>query len=56
MVYHLILLKEFYESIPYGMEESAKLDGADNLQILFNFDALTKYKITEKGEREIYEV
>lgn len=35
MVYYLLLLKGFYESIPDELEESAKLDGANNFQILF---------------------
>jgi putative aldouronate transport system permease protein len=35
MVYYLLLLKGFYESIPVELEESAKLDGANNFQILF---------------------
>jgi putative aldouronate transport system permease protein len=34
MVYYLLLLKGFYESIPIELEESAKLDGASNFQIL----------------------
>lgn len=35
MVYYLLLLKGFYESIPAELEESAKLDGATNMSILF---------------------
>lgn len=35
MVYYLLLLKGFYESIPAELEESAKLDGASNFSILF---------------------
>lgn len=35
MVYYMLLLKGFYESIPAELEESAKLDGASNLNILF---------------------
>ncbi len=35
MVYYLLLLKGFYESIPAELEESAKLDGASNMVILF---------------------
>jgi len=35
MVYYLLLLKGFYESIPVELEESAKLDGASNFSILF---------------------
>lgn len=34
IVYYLLLLKGFYESIPAELEESAKLDGASNYQIL----------------------
>ncbi|MFI3201258.1 MAG: carbohydrate ABC transporter permease [Eubacteriales bacterium] len=36
IVYHMILLKSFFETIPLELEESAKLDGASNLQILTN--------------------
>lgn len=35
MVYYLLLLKGFFESMPAELEESAKLDGANNFQILF---------------------
>lgn len=35
MVYYLLLLKGFYESIPAELEESAKLDGATNFGVLF---------------------
>lgn len=35
MVYYLLLLKGFFESIPVELEESAKLDGATNFSILF---------------------
>lgn len=35
MVYYLLLLKGFFESVPYELEESAKLDGASNFQVLF---------------------
>lgn len=35
IVYYLLLLKGFYESIPDELEESAKLDGASNYTILF---------------------
>lgn len=35
MVYYLLLLKGFFESIPSELEESAKLDGASNMAILF---------------------
>lgn len=35
IVYYLLLLKGFFESIPVELEESAKLDGASNFQILW---------------------
>lgn len=35
IVYYLLLLKGFYESIPVELEESAKLDGASNFKILW---------------------
>ena len=35
MVFHLLLLKGFFEEIPPELEESAKLDGANNYTILF---------------------
>lgn len=35
MVFHLLLLKGFFESIPQELEESAKIDGASNYTILF---------------------
>lgn len=35
IVYYLLLLKGFYESIPAELEESAKLDGASNFVVLF---------------------
>lgn len=35
MVYYLLLIKGFYESIPAELEDSAKLDGASNYKILF---------------------
>lgn len=35
IVYYLLLLKGFFESIPAELEESAKLDGASNFQILW---------------------
>lgn len=35
MVFHLLLLKGFFESIPPELEESAKIDGANNYTILF---------------------
>ncbi|MDO5400533.1 MAG: carbohydrate ABC transporter permease [Eubacteriales bacterium] len=35
MVFHLLLLKGFFEGIPPELEESAKIDGANNYTILF---------------------
>lgn len=35
IVYYLLLLKGFYESIPLELEESAKIDGASNFRIFF---------------------
>lgn len=35
MVFNLLLLKGFFESIPPELEESAKIDGANNYTILF---------------------
>ena len=35
MIFHLLLLKGFFESVPRELEESAKLDGANNYIILF---------------------
>lgn len=34
-VFHLILIKNFFEGLPEALEESARIDGANNLQILF---------------------
>lgn len=34
-VYNLILLKSYLESLPKEIEESARVDGANNLQIMF---------------------
>lgn len=34
-VYNLILIKSYLEGIPKELEESAKIDGANNLQIMF---------------------
>lgn len=34
-VFHLLLLKGFFEGIPSELEESAKMDGASNYKILF---------------------
>ncbi len=36
MVFHLILMKAFFEGIPPALEESARIDGAGNLRILFS--------------------
>lgn len=35
-VFHLLLLKGFFESLPEELAESAKLDGASNYRILFS--------------------
>ncbi len=35
-VFYMLILKSFFESIPESLEESAKLDGASNLRILFS--------------------
>ncbi|WP_020619310.1 carbohydrate ABC transporter permease [Paenibacillus daejeonensis] len=37
--FNLILLKNFFSSVPDDMEESAKMDGASNLRILFTIYA-----------------
>jgi len=34
-VFNIILVKSYYESIPESLEESARLDGASNITILF---------------------
>jgi putative aldouronate transport system permease protein len=34
-VFHLLLLKGFFEGLPQELEESAKLDGANNYDVLF---------------------
>jgi putative aldouronate transport system permease protein len=34
-VFHLLIIKNYYESLPESLEESAKLDGAGNFTILF---------------------
>jgi len=34
-VFHMLIIKNYYESLPESLEESAKLDGANNLTILF---------------------
>lgn len=35
-VFHIVLLRNFYEGISPALEESARLDGASNTRILFN--------------------
>jgi putative aldouronate transport system permease protein len=35
-VYNMLLLKNFFEELPESIEESARLDGARNLRILFS--------------------
>jgi putative aldouronate transport system permease protein len=34
-IFHLLIIKNYYESLPESLEESAKLDGAGNFTILF---------------------
>lgn len=34
-VFHMLIIKNYYESLPESLEESAKLDGAGNFTILF---------------------
>jgi putative aldouronate transport system permease protein len=34
-VFHMLIIKNYYESIPESLEESAKLDGANNFIIVF---------------------
>lgn len=34
-VFNLLVVKNYYESLPESLEESAKLDGASNIRILF---------------------
>jgi len=34
-VFHMLIIKNYYESLPESLEESAKLDGANNFTILF---------------------
>lgn len=34
-VFHLLIVKNYYEGLPESIEESAKLDGANNFTILF---------------------
>ena len=35
-VFYMLIVKNFFEAIPDSLEESAKLDGASNMRILFN--------------------
>ena len=35
-VYNMLLMKNYYESLPESLEESAKLDGASNLRIVIS--------------------
>ncbi|MFD0959860.1 carbohydrate ABC transporter permease [Paenibacillus chungangensis] len=35
-VFYMLIVKNFFEALPDGLEESAKLDGASNMRILFN--------------------
>ena len=34
-VFNMIILKTFFQNLPYGLEESAKIDGANDFGILF---------------------
>jgi len=34
-VYNMLIIKSYFETLPEGLEESAKIDGASNLTILF---------------------
>lgn len=34
-IFHMLIIKNYYESLPESLEESAKLDGAGNFTILF---------------------
>lgn len=38
-VYNMLIIKNYYESLPVSVEESAKIDGASNLTILFKIIA-----------------
>ena len=38
-VYNMLIIKNYYESLPESLEESAKLDGASNVTILFKIIA-----------------
>lgn len=35
-VFYMLIVKNFFEGLPEGLEESAKLDGASNLRVLFS--------------------
>ncbi|MDQ1910279.1 carbohydrate ABC transporter permease [Paenibacillus sp. GD4] len=35
-VFYMLLIKNFFEGLPEGLEESAKLDGASNMRILWS--------------------
>lgn len=35
-VFYMLIVKNYFESLPESLEESAKLDGASNMRILFN--------------------
>ncbi|MHA0856817.1 carbohydrate ABC transporter permease [Paenibacillus sp. CMAA1364] len=35
-VFYMLIIKNFFEALPEGLEESAKLDGASNMRVLFN--------------------
>ncbi|WP_438349303.1 carbohydrate ABC transporter permease [Paenibacillus sp. FA6] len=35
-VFYMLIIKNFFEALPEGLEESAKLDGASNMRILFS--------------------
>lgn len=34
-VFNMILMRNYFEALPYGLEESARIDGAGNLSVLF---------------------
>ena len=36
-VHNMLIIKNYYESLPESIEESAKIDGASNITILFKF-------------------
>lgn len=35
-VFYMLIVKNFFEALPESLEESAKLDGASNMRVLFN--------------------